>query len=730
MKRMMKKISAMFLMLILCTTTFTAYANLPVESDIRAEEPEAEEPDFVKTGLENVVHTEAELEQWIIDYKHTGGEVELGNNITITEMLTIYSVSAKITINTGQYGLIYDGGSIYTDNIEITGEGVEVPVVDVYDAGLFRSNWVHAIQNQYITATGRDGTGGIAVRISQDDNYLVNLDYLKTVGSIRSYGDGAVGLYLAVPLDVYGFSIGVEGKNSTAVYAIQGANLYYCRLTAGGNKASVIRGAGELVLDTCTSSPEPYNAKIINRHIIDIVGTRLYFPVKQDDDGFFYFQFAYTFLLSGGNGFPTTTSKFYVQWAENLYNIDTSILGQTVIYGSLDPLFQGLGLEDEFPLELVVEVRDPSIPCISDISFREDIGSEPYVNLRFWDAYDPNDENVILWRSDDGGATWYDFTHSPDINWYKYGDGLYYYGTITKAIMFKLEVLGAGESNIVILRSTDKAVTIGIGGDRDGGDRDVDSNPGNSNDNGSESNERGNVSQGGEAPTGGNSDSGNKFIETPEKPAGTSSAPQEWEDDHAIAISGKRLLALIEFNSETVTFIKQGIQVSISSNTLRTLGITNDQSFFVEIEVAGDSFSVTFTVDGNVIYELPFTAYIGEDVFDNVILELASFASEQDGVLPSSYDADTAKLSVNCPGSGVFTLVAFPATTSKDGDLISGADKSGTDISGDGISGEKVVQSDTSPLFSSANMIILLTICITLVFGATFIFTIRHLVKR
>jgi len=424
------------------------------------------------TCQDDIVYNEEELATWCEEHKDSGGQVTLGGMVVITKILGMNSASAHITINTGSYGIVYNGGSIHiysSGGFEIIGEGVDVPVLDVYQVGGWYMHWIEAVQGLSITATGRGSIGGTALRISQDDEYSAALEYIGDEGLIRSIGTGAIGVYLAGPLDVYCLNIETEGENSVAVYADGGAHLYYCKLRAEGIESSAVSGSGDILLDTCAAFPEPQNVRMIKRHMIDTVDQGLYCAVKQFDKEYFYLNYNFTFLLSSGDGFSPVTQQFYLEFDLDPHDVDTDILGKTIIQGSLIPAFQGLGLEEGFPLELVVEVRDPSIPCINYLGFYNNY-SGIYAGLNFWDTYNPDNGNVILWRSDDGGESWYDYTASPDIEW----DGYwlrYYYGELTSPVLLQLEVPGTGESNVVTIQSIDGYVTNGIGGDRTGVDR-------------------------------------------------------------------------------------------------------------------------------------------------------------------------------------------------------------------------------------------------------------------
>lgn len=418
---------------------------------------------------EDIVYSLDELSDWWDAHLDTGGRVCLGDNITVSSFLTNSYTNPELVIDTGKYGLIFDGAYILGDNLSIIGEGIENPVVDIYDVGGFYWNWINAIHSLQVTAYGRNSKGGIAVRISQDDPDPVNLTHVDVEGSIQSYGEGAIGVYLAVPLDVFCLNVSVDGADSAAIFTAQDTNLYYCKLNAQGNGAASVTGSGKITLNACAVNPQANNFTSINYSIIDTIGRSLYYPVKQYSQHVEYHDYVYTFLLSSSDARFSYSDTLFVSWLPDPNGIDTQTLGRTALSGRLSPAFQGLGIESQFPLELIVDVRDPTIPCISEINFHENAESV-YARLVFWDSYDPDEESFILWRSDDNGQTWYDFTDSPELKWDGY-DLYYYYGEITGTILLQLEVIGVGESNVAALRSTDHHVGGGVGGDRTGTDR-------------------------------------------------------------------------------------------------------------------------------------------------------------------------------------------------------------------------------------------------------------------
>ena len=157
-----------------------------------------------------------------------------------------------------------------------------------------------------------------------------------------------------------------------------------------------------------------------------------------------------------------------VDWDYDLIDaIDTSKLGKTEIQGRLSPLFEGFGLTNTFPLILTVEVRDPSTPCIEEI-----YPSGEGATLVFWDDFDNSSGNNKIWRSDDGGNNWVDFTNSPDLEWDEWSNDrvFFWYKQLTSPVMFFIEVDGK-ESNVATIYEKDGQTYGGIGGDRTGSDR-------------------------------------------------------------------------------------------------------------------------------------------------------------------------------------------------------------------------------------------------------------------
>lgn len=451
-------------------TTSEAESSTSQQEDQSNHVTEPEQPK--QSASSDVVYNETELADWVEQHNETGGLVRLGDVVTITS--SIYA-EAPITIDTGAFGLVFDGDMVSGNkNLQIIGEGVDVPVVNVFYIDLFffmPQGWNERIISLNITATGKDGIGGTALMVSCGMDHPINLCEIRYQGYIRSYGKGAVGIKFTQNVEAYCFQVAVSGENSQAVSAPNGATLYYCRLSAEGSDGVVAKDPA-IVLDTCVALPEPENIRNLKRSLEAEAINQLYLPIEQHETITMFDIFPFTEVklpLSGGNGYEGVHCALPVKWNEDILdNIDTSKLGRNYVPGRLPPPFQGLGL-DNINLTLIVEVRDPVKPCIQSISPNKD-GDRTYFYFEFWDYYDRSDGKIILWRSDDEGKTWWDATWSEDIVW----DGWsmdFYYQSLAQPVWFVIELVGVGDSNTVTISEKDGFVSGGTGGDRTGTDR-------------------------------------------------------------------------------------------------------------------------------------------------------------------------------------------------------------------------------------------------------------------
>ena len=460
-------------------------------------------PALADVPPEDIVMNEAELQQWCDDHASGGGTVYLGSNITISDGVESYG-QGHIVIDTQEYGLIYDGATISLPEYEITGIGVDVPVVTVVNAGTswWMGNWNNVLVDVAITARGNGmGQGGTALLIESGDEIGFSLGMVYLQSPICAYGDNAIGIQLMEPLDMYCMNVVVSGSNSTAIAAPDGTRLFYCKLKAQGQNAKAVSD-NDIVLDNCTADPPPPG--LISRWIDDISGKRFYLPVRYGD--MVWPEWSYTFWLKGDDS-SIIKETFVVEWDQNTLGvIDTTIVGETIVPGKLLPIFDGLGLDKNFPLKLVVEVRDPNVPTIGSVYL---VDFMAYANFTFFDEYDPASSDFKLLRSDDMGETWYDFTNSGQLEW---PDGLagsvgFYYDSSEFPVMFKLSVNNV-DSNFVTIYEKDGQPYGDTGGDRTGTDRDGggnnDDNTGGENNNGA----NGGGNNDNSDNTGGNNNSG------------------------------------------------------------------------------------------------------------------------------------------------------------------------------------------------------------------------------
>ncbi len=445
----------------LCTTEVKAEENLTI----------TEQEDLCQETT--TVTTAEELARWLAALDGNGGQVTLGAAITIEDSIFAYEDQANpIRICTGSFGLIYDGGSISTLGVELIGEGVDMPVLEIRGIedkyGWFQvPDWNKILSDMDVTATGRDGLGGVAVLVTEDKVKRSSTASYEIRGRIHSYGEEAVGLMLTLdhPVDIYFLDIDVEGTNACAVTAPSGADVFGCSLSALGKGAVTAAGNG-IVLDTCLLSSEPEDAKVISRTIERIVGLEP--QIKQNIDyrsiNLRLYE-AKRYLLTGGRYLDIC-----LEYDPDIFeDLDTSVLGEMKIPVSLPPCLQGLGLENEEPFTFHIRIQAPDLPIIDYISQKEDI-----LTFLTWDdaAWE---SGWILWCSEDEGATWTNITGWEKVMWCEDP----FSGTI-----FQMDVQGleqpillvlensAGWGNVVsLIPGENGVISMGPGGDRDGGDR-------------------------------------------------------------------------------------------------------------------------------------------------------------------------------------------------------------------------------------------------------------------
>lgn len=595
-----------------------------------------------------------EFWEWIANNPN-GGSITLGQNLDIDRH---FMVNGDLHIETGSYGVTLNGGSPYC--IELTGEGVDTPVLTVVATGL--SSWDGYLPGYCVTARGRNGEGGIAVHMSADE--AGTPDYIELRGLIKSTGRNAVGIKLDYPIKAHFLTVYVEGEDSAAIRAPTGTEVYYGILEASGS-GSVIASDGVL-LDTCKLIGDASGAEVVNRRIIALAGNWLYLPLLQNQNprtSSLYRTFTGSklqFLLSGDENNPSEVRRIYAGCkSAELLSVDTSVIGRVTIPIALFEVFQGLGLEDNYPLELTVDVREAGKPCIIALNFDSDIeASHKYAYFQtsdvFYFTFSPVDDDYTLWRSDDEGQNWYDFSDSPDV---VPGDsGLkFYYDDITDPIWFCIENANGKYSNVAVIYGFEEKSYGVLGGDRTGVDRGGEDDlpgvieatptpkppkPSNPTPNPTddpaidplpEPTSEPSLEPAPE-PVPDVSDASESdipaFEEVPSVPPEIAT-PLEWEDNLTTEISGKRLLLMME--SGAVTFIKGAVHLSIDIPALEALEIEPHQLFNVTVlPLEPLRYSVSVNLDGKRLIDIPCLVSVDGNDYEITASGNIDFAKAED----------------------------------------------------------------------------------------------------
>lgn len=437
-----------------------------------------------------IVNTEQELLQWLELHQDDGGTVRLGQTITIKRGAYTLDYPGVITIDTGAYGLVFDGGVLYIGGESLlTGEGVDVPVLDVKSMGKMRvSDWSNALAALNVTATGREGRGGTAVALQgpgagPHDTLQI---YATPPGKIRSYGEGAVGLLLQEYFSAYCLDIEVQGAGSTAVFAPEGALLSFCKLSATGENARSAAGDGVFV-DTCIASPAA--GAFVRGYTRSL--TPAYVIVRQNStmqELSWQLGRQYTYAPLMGGEVSSAIGGLLTVWDSAYRAIDLSVLGKTIIPGRVESYYAPGWFEqfvDVTGCKIVVDVRSPDVPCIYEVeleSYLSDI-EEELVELRLWTSEKWALDDLVFWRSDDGGKSWYQLGAEDSVVFVEdtQNDMRAVYfpaASITEGCMVQLECPGVGESNVIVFTMVDGQPEGGSGGDRTGTDRVIGVKPG------------------------------------------------------------------------------------------------------------------------------------------------------------------------------------------------------------------------------------------------------------
>jgi hypothetical protein len=129
------------------------------------------------------------------------------------------------------------------------------------------------------------------------------------------------------------------------------------------------------------------------------------------------------------------------------------------------------------------------------------------------------------------------------------------------------------------------------------------------------------------------------------------SAPAEYGDSHSLTLSGSRLIAMAQANPATLSFLRDGMRVSVPTAYVTDLALTEADTFTVTLyQPDRDSFAVGFAVNGSPLTEEltePFSVRIpwNEDAVSCVM--------EGMDAIPASLDktSGAADFSLHLPGT-------------------------------------------------------------------------------
>lgn len=441
----------------------------PEPGDEEGSEPEVDPSAWADGTVDNA----RELCAWMRSLSPEGGEITLGDTVTLTWNDVAYfgaNLEAPAVIHTGPHSLVYDGKGIRVIGQEvgmfqIEGEGVDAPVLEIRGDQFFGSDWNEILAYQEVTASGRGGQGGVAVQVTSDSETRNNLEYYRTRGRIHAYGTRAVGLKLDVPALVNCLDIDVSGEGALAIDGPEGTAAFLCTLTAGAGGS--VAGSG-VNTDGSILPPEPEGPRIDRRVGIDPqipLGTS-----RRDIERIVGLHYLQRYRLTDGS-YLDAELAYDEGFAKHL---DTSVPGLVDIPVALPKPLQGLGLEGENGLAFRVWIRDPALPILADME-QEDGLITFYTSYSFISAGSVWDPGTRLWRSDDGGVTWHDATGWDAVTWCAEGYSVELFRLDTAGLNSPISLVlenRAGWGNVVTLTPGEEGViTPGTGGDRDGGDR-------------------------------------------------------------------------------------------------------------------------------------------------------------------------------------------------------------------------------------------------------------------
>lgn len=366
-------------------------------------------------------------------------EITLTNSILIPagEFLTLSSSEGNLTINSGEFGFIVEGELAIGHGVEIIGDGDKAPIISVENGGTFSVDYA---SYEFASVISALNSGATAIWLDEGSSFAQN-----SHSAIIINAKNGTAIYSEISLELETCEINAK----VGVNCSENVNIFLSRI----NASDISLLSPSFTVDTCVLAPAPVgDGKYIQRRITQLSPTAS--------------------VLNIGESVPEFNTGFAFLSAENEddialevdFEIDSSLVNTKLVGDYKVPIMlpewlRTFGInspEDKF---YTFYVRDLRIPYY--YSYSSEFGQ-----YYLYYYYGDNIDNIIVWRSDDDGATWYDATAKTQI-----ADDI----TITFSkpenhpILLVLEVVGIGQSDI--LRVTWNGYNIGVSeldGDRTG----------------------------------------------------------------------------------------------------------------------------------------------------------------------------------------------------------------------------------------------------------------------
>lgn len=570
---------------------------------------------------EDTVADYTQLKEWL---DKNGGS---GKVVTFSDTITVPADSAtlklrNVTVNTLHHGFVIEG-MVWTFGAYITGAGGDA-VVTVESGG--------SLEGRDMLSEIAATDGGCAVQIKSGGVFETRLGWYM----VRAEGAGAVGIDAET-----GFALSDTAVISDGIGIKAGGDveLRLCDIDA----PIPIETGGAVVLDTCVVSGTVKNATTINRKITGISPAEnlsaIFMLGETVPDDWFYNSLN---VLLDDDG--DIERDIPVSW--DMSGIDANAAGEYEVACTILAPYDRFGLDSEAPISATVTIVDASFPALY-----ETYAVAGAYKLQF--LYVADDlSGLTVWRSDDDGANWYDYTQDAGLSfsdtlWLIFGE------TPEHPVLLVFEVAGLGESKILRLTWDNRQVYPQIGGDRNsldrGGEEQLPSNP---NPAPEPERESGYTSARSSRTWSGDAVQTAAEIAPPDAPpvetavkaetadaaasgdgdgqATATAPPIEWENDTATAVSGKRLRMMMDAGSK-VTFIKQDVRLSFAPSVLDALNIGDDQLFTVTVtHLEQLQYAMVVTLDGIELENLPCVVTFDGNSHETVVSGTYDFAQTAD----------------------------------------------------------------------------------------------------